>query len=312
MIKTVKIQCLSEALSPITHMQGVSGNESIISREPVRYGNAIRSVPVLSGNAIRHRMVREPGALHLIKTCGLEGKLSIDQANFLFNGGSLSEASPLDNMAKIAAMQQLLPLYRLLGGSLRNQVIGGSLLVMRGILICEENSDIIQAMLDIELPKERLRSAEDFIGKYQYTRGDAARRHDAAQICGIGNETSNAASNLMIYAGQTVLAGAIFYHGFILQNVSELEVGALLNALQEWDALGGTLGGYARIGHGRLGMCFTLDESMDAAGLVAAYRNHCDQNKVEIAEWLAGAFPVDNTGKKQKKSGKELVGEEMV
>jgi hypothetical protein len=298
-VKTCKIHCLSEALSPITHMMGVSGNESIINRESVLYNGVIRQIPVLSGNALRHKMIREPGALHLVKACDLEGKLNIDQANYLFNGGSLTESSttPTENLRRIAEMQELLPLIRLLGGSLTNQVVGGSLIVERGILVCEENRENIRKMLptDFELPKQRLRSSEDFIDQYQYTRGDAQRRNDAALLL---EEKGSDETNLMIYSGQSVVPGAVFYHGFILQNVSPLEIGALLNALNGWESLGGTIGGSARIGHGRLQTRFWMElgedlhgSGLDTGELVAAYRGHCEASKEKIVDWLMSAFP---------------------
>ena len=296
MIKVCKVHCLSEAQSPITHMMGTSGNEAIINRESVLYDGLVRQVPVLSGNAIRHKMVREPGAMHLIKSCGLEGKLNLDQANYLFNGGNLTESSPTENTAKIAEMQELLPLLRLLGGSLRNQVIGGSLIVGRGILVCEENRETIEKMLpnDFKLPEARLRSCEDFIDQYQYTRGDAKKRKDAHLIM---ENVENDSSNLMIYSGQSIIPGAMFYHQFILQNISSLEIGALLNSLYEWDEAGATIGGSARIGHGRLQTYFLIEmengpeEHSDPKKLVESYRGYCETKKSDIANWLFKTFP---------------------
>jgi hypothetical protein len=315
-VKTCKIHCLSEALSPITHMMGVSGNESVINRGAVLCGGVIRQVPVLSGNALRHKMIREPGALHLVKTCGLAGKLNIDQANYLFNGGSLTDSSTTENLARIAEMQEMLPLIRLLGGSLRNQVIGGSLIVERGILVCEENRENIRKMLpaDFELPETRLRSCEDFIDQYQYTRGDAQRRNDATLLL---EEKSEDGTNLMIYSGQSVIPGAVFYHGFIMQNISPLEVGALLNALQEWEALGATIGGSARIGHGKLQTGFWLESGedfygseLDTAELIKVYREHCEVNREKIVDWLMSAFPKkERKEKAAKKAAKEAAEE---
>ncbi|GHU09951.1 hypothetical protein FACS1894151_08790 [Spirochaetia bacterium] len=311
MIKICKIHCLSEALSPITHMMGVSGNESVLNRESVLYNGTIRQIPFISGNALRHKMIREPGALHLVKACGLEGKLNLDQANYLFNGGSLTESSATENLGKIAEMQELLPLIRLLGGSLRNQVIGGSLIVGRGILVCEENRETIQKMLPeaFTFPEHRLRSAEDFINQYQYTRGDAQKRSDAGKLIG---EKETDGTNLMIYSGQSVIRGAVFYHNFIMQNISELEIGALLNALHEWDNLGGTIGGYGRIGHGKLKLsfsaeCYNDSEEIDITGIVKRYREYCDKNRDKITDWLTAAFPKkEKKAKPEKKLAKEL------
>jgi hypothetical protein len=292
-------------------MMGVSGNESLINREPVLYNRAIRYVPVLSGNAIRHKMIRHPGAYHLIKTCGLVGKLTLDQANYLFNGGSLTESSTSDNLAKIAEMQELLPLIRLLGGSLRNQVISGSLIAKRGMLVCEENRSLIERELPEyllkELPEQRLRSCEDYISRFQYTRMDAVKLGVIAPVENDDREKSNQ----MIYAGQNIIVGAVFYYGFILQNVSRLEVGATLNALYEWNKTDSTIGGMSRIGHGTLETSLTMEKGEDFFGdelnhasLIIEYQKHCEENRDKIVDWLNNAFPRKEKIVKEKKGAK--------
>jgi len=303
LVKNCKIHCLSEALSPITHMMGTSGNEAVINRESVVYKNEIRQVPVLSGNAIRHKMIRDPGGLYLIKECGLVGKLNIDQANYLLNGGSLTESSTTENLGRIAEMQTLLPLTRLLGGSLRNQVVGGSLFVLRGILVCEENRSQIQKQIPdgYELPDQVLRSSEDFIDQYQYTRGDAQKRNDAELI--LEEKNDDMKSNLMIYNGQSVIPGSIFYHGFIMQNISPVEIGALLHSLHQWEANGGFIGGQSRIGHGKLKLSVFFEDGedfmgneLDPAECVKMYVDHVHANAEKIVRWLNDTFP--NKGKK--------------
>jgi hypothetical protein len=112
----------------------------------------------------------------------------------------------------------------------------------------------------------------------------------------------------------------MFYHGFILQNVSLLEVGALLNALYEWGKYG-TIGGSARIGHGKLHTCFFFEEregffssGLDPEELVNTYRVHCEQNREKIAEWLATTFPKGDrksTGEKSTKKTKKPTGAEF-
>ena len=292
-------------------MMGVSGNESLLNREPVLYNHAIRYVPVLSGNAIRHKMVWHPGAYHLIKTCGLVGKLTLDQANYLFNGGSLTESSTADNLAKIVEMQELLPLIRLLGGALRNQVIGGSLIVKRGMLVCEENRALIERELPEyllkELPEQRLRSCEDFISRFQYTRMDAVK----LGVVDSSERDEREKSNQMIYAGQSIIAGSVFYHGFILQNVSQLEVGAILNALYAWDKFDSAIGGMSRIGHGALRTSFAMEggegffgNELNPAGLIIEYQNHCEENRDKIVSWLNNAFPRKEKIVKEKKDVK--------
>ena len=74
-MKTFKVNLIGTALTPITHMMGTKGNEAIVNREAIMYNGKVRQVPFLSGNAIRHKMIREPGAFHLIEKCQLKGKL---------------------------------------------------------------------------------------------------------------------------------------------------------------------------------------------------------------------------------------------
>lgn len=297
-IGTVKIHMLSEAISPITHMMGVSGNESIINREKVFHNAKIKDIPVLSGNALRHKLIREPGALYIVDQLGLRGELSIDQANYMFTGGSLSESSTTDNIPLIAEMQRCSPLFRLLGGSLKNQVVGGSLFVSRGLLCCEENQETMGMLIggDYLLPIDKLLPAQNFISKYQYTRGDASKRKDASEI--IKNYDEHGKTNLMIYAGESIVQGSMFYHNLTLYNVSSLEVGAALHCLELWQNTGGTIGGSARIGHGKLKTSYWIDGIIDWFGsekdpgkLVQEYIEHVDSNKDQFINWLKKAFP---------------------
>lgn len=296
-IGTCKIKFLSYAMSPITHMMGVSGNESILNREKVVYNSSIVEIPVLSGNALRHKIIREPGSMYLVDCCDLRGKLSIDQANYMFTGGSLTESSTTDNIKIIAELQQISPLFRLLGGSLKNQVIGGSLFVSRGLLVCEENAHTIQQLCtNYLLPDSPLLPAQNFISKYQYTRGDAGRMKDAASI--ISNIESKEKSNLMIYAGESIIQGSFFYHDMTLVNVSPIEVGAALHCISLWQNNDGIIGGSARIGHGKLkseiwieGLEDWFKTDYDPSGLVTDYIQHVQENKKNFVDWLQKAFP---------------------
>lgn len=297
-VGTFNVHCISEAISPISHMMGVSGNESVLNKESVLYNNTIIKIPVLSGNALRHKTVREPGANFLVDALGLRGELSIDQANYLYNGGSLTESSTNSNMNAIADMQMLFPFCRMLGGALRNQVVGGSLFVNRGLLVCAENKESIQKQLPVgyDMPEEAFHSAENFVSKHQYTTSDVNKTKDASTLL----ETQmgeNDKSGLMIYAGQNVIKGALFYHSYILNNVSPLEVGALLHSLFMWQKNGGTIGGSSRIGHGKLNTEYIFegekdffDQELNPERLIADYICHVDSHKEHCVDWIKTTF----------------------
>jgi hypothetical protein len=299
----VNIHCISKVLSSLTHMMGTAGNESLINKEKILYNDKIKDVPVISGNAIRHKFIREPGTLFLIDKLDLAGKLNIDQVNYMFYGGALTKSSINENMKSIAELQILFPLFRLLGGSLRDQIVAGSMICKRGVLICEENKKNINNHLPNEwkLTNDCLKMSDDFIKQYQYTRGDALKRKDASELLHKNIESSK--SNLMLYSGQTVIPGAMFYHGFILNKVSLLEVGSLFLALKTWSELGGTIGGQARIGHGLLNMryfieCKEIEITDDKIDMyISNYEDHIIKNKEKCIQWLNENFSEDKEKK---------------
>lgn len=289
--RSIQIVCYSEALSRITHMSGTAGNEALIWREGLVTPNGVRMIPALSGNALRHRTVREPGARWLIREYGLTGRLTLAQLNFLFHGGNLTEKSKgREDTGRIATYQQLFPLGRLLGGTLPDQILAGSLDTWIGELVCQENRGYLEAVLpDPGILPARLRPAESFVSGYQYTRGDAARTVPTLARPEDPNAAGSDSSNLMIYAGQAVLRGAAFVHGFTLKNVSELEIGALLLSLRLWQAAGGTIGGQAARGHGRLGLCLVTGD-FDQNEAVDAYVQHARSVRGEAVAWLETVF----------------------
>ncbi len=291
-MKSYKVNCISEALSPLTHMSGTAGNEGIVAREDVHTPRGIMQVPFLSGNALRHRCVREPMARWLIDRYGLSGELSLLQLNFLMHGGNLTQSNALENTRRIAEMKQYWPMLRLCGGSLPDQILAGSLHVWRGMLICEENRPSLEKLVDF-LPAERLLSSEQFLTGYQYTRGDAKKSGLARERDDIVED-----SNLMIYSGQAVTRGAMFHHGFVLAHVNEIELGCFLLALRLWQASGGTVGGNARLGHGRLQLTY-IDIADDDA-IVQAYVDHVDSVKDRAIEWLDDCFAKAKAAKEKK------------
>ncbi|EMO53940.1 hypothetical protein [Leptospira noguchii] len=293
----------SEAGSQITHMMGISGNEALIAREKIFTENGVINVPYLSGNAIRHRAIREPGAKYLINRYDLAGKLTPDILNFLLTGGSLTEGSVTDNLKTIADMQYLFPLYRALGGSLKNQILSGSINVGRGVLLCEEN----RAMINKTLPKDFdqidtvLMGAESFVSQYQYTRADATKQKDADKFLD-KQILDNNESNLMIYNGQSIVTNSVFLHDIVLNNVCILEVGAVYDALIRWQEAAGTIGGQSRIGHGRLKTSVNINPYVDLDDARQQYLNHVDTVKDDAIAWLYNTFQSkpEPTGKSKK------------
>lgn len=263
-------------------MSGTAGNEGIVAREPVHTDRGVMMIPFLSGNALRHRCVREPMALWLIDRYELKGKLSLLQLNFLLHGGNLTQSNAHENTRRIADMHEFWPMLRVCGGSLPDQILAGAMDVWRGTLVCEENRQSL-AMTMGRVPASRMLSSERFLSGYQYTRGDAKKSGLSRERDDIEQD-----SNLMIYSGQAVTRGAVFHHGFVLKHVNDIELGCLLLSLRLWQAGGGTIGGNARLGHGRLQM--ELIDQVDDDAIVSAYVDHVDQVKDDAIAWLDDCF----------------------
>jgi hypothetical protein len=295
MPQTHILHLIIETMSPLTHMMGVNGNEALINREAIIYDGKISHIPAISGNALRHRLIRENGAYYIIGACNLAGKLNIDQLNFMFNGGSLVESSVSTNIKRIAQMQEVLPLYRLLGGCLRNQIVAGSLNMGRGMLVCRENVDRINKLIPEEFKIDNsIFPAERYVDQYQYTRGDAEKMKDIdffAAIDELNSGEEKQKSNLMIFNGQSIVTGAMFYCEIVLQNVSDLELGAALHCLNRWN---GFIGGQGSRGHGKCKGYLLGIDPVESLRLIGEYTNHIQTNKDKIIGWLFEQFPGKN------------------
>src|SRR5690606_22241269 len=138
----------------------------------------------------------------------------------LLHGGTLTEGTGREDTAGVADLYRLFPLYRLLGGSLPGQIIPGSLIAEQGIVVCRENAARLRDCCPFSIP-DNLRSAEEFVGGWQYTRSDARISNPAVAPADAAEEKLS----LMPFTGQSIIPGACIWHGFVARNVSELEMG---------------------------------------------------------------------------------------
>lgn len=291
-MSSVRIVCLSRAVSRITHMGGTAGNEAMIAREPVRLSDGTeRMVPWISGNSLRHVSVRAPGMRWLVDTFQLGERLTLAQLNFLFHGGSLTESTGREDTRRIAEMHEAWPLLRLLGGTLPDQINQGALLTQPGILCCEENRDRLAVILGEDaIPDAPLLPAESFVRPYQYATYDAIGREPDLAAKAVG-EADPKADPRMLYTGQCVEAGAYFAHDYILRDPTPAEVGAVLWSLELWQRGGGVVGGMSAKGHGRLHTRIMV-EGIDGSvpDLIDAYIQTAIRMKDRAVAWLTAAF----------------------
>ena len=264
------IQIISTALSPITHMHGVAGNVALLQREAViDEGGGLHFVPCLSGNALRHVLVRTPAAQYMADAIGLD-VMPYQLADLLWHGSRNEEFSSKRKETK--ELMGYIPFFALLGGALPGQILQGCLKVSRALLICSETAHIIEKQTGVHV--ESAQGAESFVGAYQYTRGAEENNPEAI-------------ADRMIYEGECVRAGAKFYHTLSLENPSRLAIGCLLRALYDASK---DIGGMGRIGHGELHMEWHCAEIDDPGAYIKDYEEYIQKTSAIISERLLGLF----------------------
>ena len=289
-------------MSPITHQLGTVGNESIVNTEDVRTSLGVRKVPKLSGNAIRHRMIRAPGAEYLIEALDLAGQLNRDTMNLLYHGGLKRVAAQLASLQRIADMQRLFPLLDLLGCCLPEDIVEGKLAAMQAMLVCSENMNRIQSIVPGDWKAgDGIANASSFVSRWQYVRGKLPKSELSETL----DEGDTDDSKMMPFSGTCVMPGAVWLHGFVIgSRATQLHYGCLIHCLRRWQASGAMIGGQSSRGHGILDMQLqSCDWDQDESA--AMYEQHVTDNAVECREWLLSCY--EKPAKKTKKKQKELV-----
>ena len=309
--KPVRILCLSKALSPITHQMGTVGNESIVNTEPVRTPLGVRSVPVLSGNAIRHRMVRHPAAEHLVDAYELAGTLTKDELNLLYHGGLRRESSTRTSLRRNADIDRVLPIMSLLGACLLDTIRAGSLIAMRAILVCRENAPRIRQLVPTEWQSEAdisgLAPARAFVEKWQYVRGDlstAAKHRLPSDAEAVDGDEKAKKTDTFPFSGTCVIAGSEWLHGFVLPRRNDMELGCLFHSLRQWEAAGATIGGQQSRGHGRLQLGYNVPGDIDVDALVEQYDEHVVASRDEAVALIRSFYAAPATRPKKATKNK--------
>jgi len=269
------------AVSPITHMEGTTGNVAVLMRQGVLYEGSIHRVPCLTGNAMRNRMLREPGS-HLLKTrLGLYGHLSAHQDRFLSSGQERSEKGNSVDVGLKRRGYELMPHMRLLGGTLPSQVIEGRAQVGFGVLCCRESRTARAAIIPHDWPMEEsdLLSYQSMIEFRQYTR----KSDDVDTHLRDGEVPDH---SMMIFGGYTLVSGSVFVQRIDMRGCRDIDAGAACAAIELWD---GTVGGQKSRGHGHLHCEYQLlcdGATVEAAPLIDAYEKHVEDHKQAAIDWL--------------------------
>ena len=198
-------------------------------------------LPVITGNSIRGQ-IRDAGAGELLDRIGE----TVDKEVFyvLFSGGNVS-ASMRDDVGRAAAVRERFPLVSVLGGALGTMIMAGKLLCGFAYPVCMESAQMLGIQSRV--------SWHSLIDEIEFTRTDDAKndRMAAAYVTDIDADTAGQASQQMRYAVQYMAAGTEFAQRLtLLPGTTEIEMGALLSAIEYWWRTAPRLGGMSAKGFG--------------------------------------------------------------
>lgn len=199
-------------------------------------------IPTLSGNSLRHNLLRAPGATRLLVDLGLSPDreiVPIGVERFLYAGGNTTKGAKAPGAVDVyeAKVRSLYPLIDALGGSMDQFVMSRSAVSIASWIVCRENNWITEKKTGGQVRSDA--SIFDLVSEITRTRS------------GIGGKDKESGQMIFSYevlAAQTSVLVEISWQPY----TQPLTVGATLSALRDWADQGGYIGARAAQGHSQL------------------------------------------------------------
>ena len=270
-MKTIRLDGTFELLSPLQHTGESISTDSYLNEAPLLLPDGrVEEVFVYNGNAWRGQL-RDCAARYLLTKLGIEG-LALPAFHLLFSGGSIGGQQSVD-IEQARAFRRWLPIVSLLGGGVGNQLLAGKLCVCDSLPCCEETQHLIPERF---LP-------QSLLGYRQLTCEKSFTRHDDAKderlrdsylaveaaaeqlTLGDGGKAKKAKgkddgpATQMRYTIELMIAGARLYNRIDCKDVSDLELGCLVSAFDEF-ARAPYIGGGSNRGHGLVRLTYVYQD----------------------------------------------------
>lgn len=260
--RSLRCDMVFTMLSPLHHGQGAEGNESLFRRQRMVVKGDVLDLPVLSGNSLKHNLIRAPGVRHMLRILDIpEQSLSRAAVHLLFSGGALSKTGSAINIAEYRRLQTLIPILGVCGGATGNTMVQSSVTVGDAYPVCEENEDRIpinrlieSGVLSAEIGQKLLATpVGHFTDRSMSTRHDPLRSPDvsryllSADLDGYdrskvdgkkarerGETPAKGESQQMIFYRETLAAGVVLCSTWYTRDMTSTQEAALWSALHEW------------------------------------------------------------------------------
>ena len=286
----MKAVLVLKALSPITHGAETAGNESLIRREAINTPVGVRHVPVITGNSLRHRLIREP----IADAIAHDWQMTKEQLRWLYNGGALDGKHPNVDVRRVMQARELMPHIEALGCSFDDTIVSGKLDMGIAWLACLETTPVLKASLPQGwIDESPLSPSFEFLSRNQYYRHDAARQRTEL----LADEDRNGEDYAgMPHGGEHVMPGAMFVCAIHADGLSDMACSAFVYALERWAESGATVGGQSSRGHGVVQPMLWTDSAIASE----PFREHLDSRLNEIREFISTLYVAPKEPKKGK------------
>ena len=297
-MKTYVMEIKVTAKSSISHNGGeINGITAQLRREKfVDEKGSVFEIPVISGNSIRGKM-RDIYAFDVLtKENGDRLKLSADDFNLMFSGGSLeSTGSKLIDIEKVKKLRADLPGLSIFGCSVGNVILPGKLQIGKMLPICKESEHLIP---DNFKDGVEIKSIWDLCQREMYTRKDDQKDENLNVFLSDEAKEGEKAIVQMQYYIETIAAGTVFYWKVCLTDTNDIETGAFLDILQKFSDTPYVLGGNGRIGFGDIGIEIiftkTVNSDLELDDDFVKYVSTYNDNKKDVSGYFNKNIVEDN------------------
>jgi len=282
-LKTVRLDGKITLLAPLSHIGESLGIDSYLSSDIIigPDGQPVECF-LYSGNSFRG-ILRDMAAKYLLDKLGGVA-VPLETFHLLFSGGSIGGAQSLD-IDQARLYRKMLPAFSIFGGGVGNQIMEGKLKIGSLYPLVAE----CQRVLPEKYRDENAPSWKKWTYEKSYTRRDdskqenlrhyivealeadgllaAPKRKETQQMLladgspvdekdpaqarkeQLQQKKKDGPATQMRYTVELIAAGAVFYQRVYLQDMSDLEMGAFVSALHEFQSRP-FLGGKSGTGHG--------------------------------------------------------------
>jgi CRISPR type IV-associated protein Csf2 len=248
--------------SPLSHIGETISTTTYLVEEPIlQPSGEIEPVFCYNGNAWRGQL-RDLAAQYMLDKLGCT--VSLEAFHLLFSGGRIGGDQSVDiNQAR--QMRRVVPMIGLFGGGVGNQIMPGKLRVSSSYPVCRE---AMPALPDDLHASALAVSYRQLTMEKSYTRMDDSKNDkltdqlisavDAPLLeGGKAKKKEGEASTQMRMTSELLIPGVVLHHEIDCLDVSLIELGALVSAMNAF-AASPYIGGQCNRGHGRVKYASTI------------------------------------------------------